>query len=734
MATRTEEISGPNKRVRTPTVLQLEAVECGAACLGMILGFHGRIEPLAKLRQNCGVSRDGSNAANLLRAARLYGMEASGVKASISALRNQQLPCILFWDFNHFVVLEGFKADNVYINDPAMGHRVIPLGDFERSFTGVALTMQPGEDFKKGGKKPSLSRAVRERLAGSALPIAFCVFIGFLMVIPGILFPVLLQVFLDEIILEGRKDWARPVMMALFFSILLSIGLKYLQLNSLRRLRLNLTIKLSSQFFWHLLKLPNEFYVQRFAGEVASRSQLNQDLASDLSGRLAQTVIDVAMAILYLTVMLYYDVLLTCIGISFAMVNFIILRWISASRVEASMRVLQEFGKAEGYALAGLQGMETLKASGLEAGFFEKWSGYYSKAINAQQNLQVSNILLNTLPVMLNSIATVLVIIIGGFRVIDGFMTIGMLVAFQSLMSSFLSPVGNLLDLGAMTQEMRGDLDRVDDVLKYPVEHVSVETAQSQHKNGTTFLSGDVRLEDITFGYNPLEPPFLEGINLHIKPGDRVALVGGSGSGKSTLAKLISGELTPWSGEIYFDGISRADLPRSLFVNSFSFISQEIQLFSGTVRDNLTLWDSTVPDIDLQQACEDAAILDTITELPGGFDSKLIEGGDNLSGGQRQRLEIARTLVTNPTILILDEATSALDTETERVVLERMRMRGCSSIFVSHRLSTVRDCTEIVVLKQGKVIERGTHEELFNADGEYAELLKLDDQFKEKGA
>jgi len=734
VATRTEEISGPNKRVRTPTVLQLEAVECGAACLGMILGFHGRIEPLAKLRQNCGVSRDGSNAANLLRAARLYGMEASGVKASISALRNQQLPCILFWDFNHFVVLEGFKADNVYINDPAMGHRVIPLGDFERSFTGVALTMQPGEDFKKGGKKPSLSRAVRERLAGSALPIAFCVFIGFLMVIPGILFPVLLQVFLDEIILEGRKDWARPVMMALFFSILLSIGLKYLQLNSLRRLRLNLTIKLSSQFFWHLLKLPNEFYVQRFAGEVASRSQLNQDLASDLSGRLAQTVIDVAMAILYLTVMLYYDVLLTCIGISFAMVNFIILRWISASRVEASMRVLQEFGKAEGYALAGLQGMETLKASGLEAGFFEKWSGYYSKAINAQQNLQVSNILLNTLPVMLNSIATVLVIIIGGFRVIDGFMTIGMLVAFQSLMSSFLSPVGNLLDLGAMTQEMRGDLDRVDDVLKYPVEHVSVETAQSQHKNGTTFLSGDVRLEDITFGYNPLEPPFLEGINLHIKPGDRVALVGGSGSGKSTLAKLISGELTPWSGEIYFDGISRADLPRSLFVNSFSFISQEIQLFSGTVRDNLTLWDSTVPDIDLQQACEDAAILDTITELPGGFDSKLIEGGDNLSGGQRQRLEIARTLVTNPTILILDEATSALDTETERVVLERMRMRGCSSIFVSHRLSTVRDCTEIVVLKQGKVIERGTHEELFNADGEYAELLKLDDQFKEKGA
>ena len=725
---------GDSKRVRTPTVLQLEAVECGAASLAMILGFYGRIEPLAKLRQNCGVSRDGSKAANVLRAARKYGLEANGLKASIAALRRQQMPCILFWEFNHFVVLEGFKKDNAYINDPAMGHRVIPLADFERSFTGVALVMQPGEDFKKGGKKPSLLRAVADRLVGSSVPIAFCILIGFLMVIPGIMFPVLLQVFLDEIILEGRTGWAKPIMIAIGSAILLSIGLKYLQLNSLRRLRLNLTIKLSSQFLWHLLKLPNEFYVQRFAGEVASRSQLNQDLASDLSGRLAQTVIDVAMAALYLTVMLYYDVLLTCIGICFAVFNFIILRWISGSRIESSMRVLQEFGKAEGSAMAGLQGMETIKASGLESGFYEKWSGYYSKAINAQQKLQVSSILLNTMPALLSSIATILVIIVGGFRVVDGFMTIGMLVAFQSLMTSFLGPVENLLDLGSVTQEMRGDLDRIDDVLKYPVENQNEKETDENSSHGKTFLSGEVLLEDISFGYNPLDPPLIEGLNLHIKPGDRVALVGGSGSGKSTLAKIISGELKPWSGKIYFDGIPSDELPRSLFVNSFSFISQEILLFSGTVRDNLTLWDSTIPDIDLHQACEDAAILDTVTALPGGFDSKLIEGGNNLSGGQRQRLEIARTLVTNPTILILDEATSALDTETERVVLDRMRMRGCSSIFVSHRLSTIRDCTEIVVLEQGKVVERGSNEDLFKANGAYSELLKLDDQFKEQSA
>ena len=654
---------GPGKRVKTPTVLQLEAVECGAASLAMILGYHGRIEPLAKLRQNCGVSRDGSKAANILRAARRYGLEANGIKASVDALRNLQMPCILFWEFNHFVVLEGFKKDRVYINDPAMGHRVISIGDFERSFTGVALAMQPGDQFEKGGKKPSLIGAVAERLAGSALPVVFCIFVGFLMVIPGIMFPVLLQVFLDEIILEGRVDWARPVMMAMFAAILLGLALRYLQMNSLRRLRLNLTIKLSSQFLWHLLQLPNEFYVQRFAGEVASRSRLNEELASDISGRLAQTAIDVVMAGLYLTVMLYYDVLLTCVGLCVALLNFILLRWISASRIEASMRVLQEFGKAEGTAMAGLKGMETIKASGLESGFYEKWSGYYSKAINAQQNLQVSNVLLSTMPTLLSALATVLVIIVGGFRVIDGFMTIGMLVAFQSLMGSFLGPVENLLDLGTVSQEMRGDLDRIDDVMKYPFERAALEMADSDEQEGEkVFLSGDIRLENVSFGYNPLEPPMLEDMNMHIKPGDRVALVGGSGSGKSTLAKLISGELVPWSGEIYFDGVPLSELPRNQFVNSFSFISQEILLFSGTVRDNLTLWDSTVPESDLFQACEDAAILETITALPGGFDAELIEGGNNLSGGQRQRLEIARTLVPNPTILILDEATSALDT------------------------------------------------------------------------
>ncbi len=722
------------KRVKTPTVLQMEAVECGAASLAMILGYHGRIEPLARLREECGVSRDGSKAANVLRAARRYGLEAHGLRADTEALRAVQMPCILFWDFNHFVVLEGFKKDRAYINDPAMGHRVIPIEDFERSFTGVVLVMQPGEEFEKGGKRPSLFRAIRERLAGSSMPIIFCILIGFLLVIPGILFPVLMQVFLDEIILESRTSWARPIIFAMIFAIALNVGLKYLQMTSLRRLRLNLTIRLSSQFFWHLLQLPNEFYVQRFAGEVANRSQLNQDIANNISGRLAQTAIDVVMAVLYLAVMLYYDVLLTGIGLCVAVLNFMILRWISESRIEASMRVLQEFGKARGTAMAGLQGMETIKASGLETGFYEKWSGYYSKAINAQQNLQVSNTMLVALPNLLSTIATLLVIIVGGFRVIDGALTIGMLVAFQSLMNSFLAPVKNLLDLGSEIQEMRGDLDRVDDVLKYPFKDPKTDAPIRNDDDEKVFLKGDIRLENVTFGYNVLEPPLLENLNIHIKPGDRVALVGGSGSGKSTLAKLISGELQPWSGTIYFDGIPLDELPRNLFVNSFSFISQEIMLFSGSVRDNLTLWDSTVPEEDIVQACEDAAILDTVIGLQGGFDCELLEGGNNLSGGQRQRLEIARTLVPNPTILILDEATSALDTETERVVLDRMRMRGCSSIFVSHRLSTIRDCTEIIVLEYGKVVERGNHDELWNKDGAYAQLLKLDDEFSEAEA
>ena len=712
-------------RAHTPTVLQMEAVECGAACLGMVLGYHERIVPPATLRQDCGVSRDGSKASNVLKGARRYGMLAKGFSKSAGALRKLKPPFIIFWNFNHFVVVEGFGDGRVFLNDPATGHRTVSDADFEKSFTGVVLVMEPGPDFRKGGSRPSVVDAISKRLEGSYAGLVYCIVAGFLLVIPGLAIPAFSQIFIDHIFVAQRIDWLRPLILAMIITLLLQSVLRFMQLRYLRRLMIALSVKLSSRFTWHMLRLPAMFYAQRFPGEVANRSQLNEKLAGVLSGQLAQSVIGVVMMIFYAALMLYYDPVLTAIGVTFAVVNIGVLRWISANRVEANMRVLQEYGKAQGVAMAALQGMETLKSAGLESGFFSKWSGYYAKATNARQDLELSNQTLQVLPSFLTSLTAVLMIIVGGYRIINGQLSIGMLVAIQALMTGFMAPLNGLMQLGGTFQELQGDLNRVDDVLAHPIEEDSPAVEMVEDDGSKVVrLKGYVDLSGVTFGYSPLEAPLFEDFSLSVRPGQRIALVGGSGSGKTTITKLISGEYEPWEGAVTFDETRRNQVPRDVLVNSFATVAQDIFLFDGTVRDNLTMWDSTVPERNLIRACEDAAIHETILELPGGYDGVLLEGGGNLSGGQRQRLEIARALVNNPSILILDEATSALDAETENVVIERLRMRGCSCIVVSHRLSTIRDCDEILVLEKGKVVERGTHDALWNLDGHYAQLIR----------
>lgn len=692
----------------------------------MILAYHGRTVPLATLRQECGVSRDGSKASNVLKAARRYRMVAKGFSKSVESLRKLQSPYIIFWNFNHFVVVEGFGDGVVFLNDPAIGHRTIDNSEFETSFTGVVLVLEPGPDFEKGGRRPSVIAALKDRLASSYEALVYCVAAGFLLVIPGLVLPAFSQIFLDEIFVAQRTDWLRPMLVAMACAVVLQAILKFVQLRYLRRLMIALSIRMSGRFMWHLLQLPAMFYEQRFPGEVANRSRLNDKLAEVLSGRLADAAIGVVMMVFYAGLMFFYDAVLTSIGIAFALANIVALRWISGQRVEANMRVLQEYGKAQGAAVAGLQSMETTKSSGLETSFFSRWSGHYSKATNAGQQLQLSNQSLSVLPTFLNSLAGVLLVIVGGYRIIEGDLTVGMLVAIQSLMGSFMAPVNMLMGLGGTLQEMAGDLNRVNDVLDYPAEPSAPEHSDllDENQEPVTRLKGYVDIRNVTFGYSPLEAPLLDDFSVSIRPGQRVALVGRSGSGKTTITKLISGEYTPWKGEVCFDGIPRQEVPRPILVNSFATVAQDIFLFDGTVRDNLTMWDPTVPEQSLVRAAEDAAIHDTILGLAGGYDSELLEGGQNLSGGQRQRLEIARALVNSPSILILDEATSALDSETENVVIERLRMRGCAAIVVSHRLSTIRDCDEIIVLEKGKVVERGTHDELWEMGGHYAALIR----------
>lgn len=719
-----------SKRVKTPTVLQMEAVECGAAALGIMLGYYKRIVPLAELRRECGVSRDGSKASNILKAARNYGFQAKGFKKELDQLPNLCPPYIVFWNFNHFLVVEGFGNKSIYLNDPASGPRKVSRQEFDEGYTGVVLVMEPDQEFQQGGRKPSLTLSLWSRLQNATGALIYCMVAGFILTIVGLAVPVFSQIFVDEILVQQRYHWLRPLLLAMAIATVLQGSLTLLRLRYLRRLKVKLSVGMSSRFLWHILRLPVGFYAQRFAGEISNRTSLNDQVADVLSGKLATTAIDTVMVIFYALVMLQYDRVLTLVVASFAAVNVLTLQWISRQRVDANQRLIQEYGKAAGASIAALQSIETLKASGLESDFFSRWSGYYTKAINSQQELGVTNQTFSILPTLLSALSSMALLVVGGLRVMDGHLSIGMLIAFQGLMQSFLLPVNNLVNFGSTLQEMEGNLIRLDDVLDNPIDGAGgagEEKISLSPSSPLPRLQGYVELENVTFGYSRLDPPLIENFSLSVKPGGRVALVGGSGSGKSTIAKLVSGLYEPWEGEICFDGQPRNQIPQSILTNSVALVEQDILMFGGTVRENLTLWDTTVPDKNLVRASKDAAIDDVIFSMSGGFDAELIEGAANLSGGQRQRLEIARALVNNPSILIMDEATSALDSETEKIIDQNLRRRGCTCLIVAHRLSTIRDCDEIIVLEHGRVVQRGTHEELWQVEGVYSRLISSEE-------
>ncbi|MHB8916478.1 MAG: NHLP family bacteriocin export ABC transporter peptidase/permease/ATPase subunit [Desulfocucumaceae bacterium] len=713
----------PEQRVKVPTVLQMEAVECGAASLAMILAYWGRYVPLEELRLACGVSRDGSKASNVMKAARRYGLEAKGYRKEPDSLKEMQLPVIIHWNFNHFLVLEGFQGGKAFLNDPGMGPRMVSEEEFDQSFTGVVMAFKPGPDFVKGGEKPSIVSALKKRIKGSETALTYVILVGLALVVPGLLIPVFSKIFVDDILLANRQSWLVPLLLGMGLTGLLRGILTWIQKYYLLRLQTKIALTTSGQFMWHVLRLPVEFFNQRSAGDISSRMQSNDKVAVLLSGQLASNALNLVMIVFYFILMVQYSLLLSLAGAVTAAVNMFYLRHVSQKRVDLNRMLQQDRGKIMGAAMSGLQVIETLKATGSESDFFSKWSGYQAKALNAEQQIGVTNQYLSAIPVFLSAITNTVVLVMGGFIILNGGMTIGGLVAFQSLMISFMTPVTGLVGLGGQLQEIEADMNRLDDVLNYPVDDQARDKDEDRPAGTQTKLSGHVELKDISFGYSPLDPPLVEDFNLVLKPGQRVALVGGSGSGKSTVAKLITGLYKPWSGEILFDGRARQDIPRLVMTGSLAVVDQDISMFRGTIRENITLWDETVSEIDLVRAAKDACIHDDITSRPGGYDSMLDEGGGNFSGGQRQRLEIARALAGNPSILVMDEATSALDPLTEKLVDENIRRRGCTCVIVAHRLSTIRDCDEIIVLERGKIVQRGSHEELMKTGGYYADLI-----------
>ena len=710
-----------NRRV-TPSVLQMEAVECGAASLSMILRYFGRY-----LSLDCDVSRDGSSASNILRAARLNGLEARGFKKEVDALYGTEMPVIIHWNFNHFLVLEGLDDKKAYLNDPAAGHRTVTLKEFGEAFTGVVLTFEPSVTFEKEGKKSELVGLLKERLSPHSKAMTFILAIGFLLVIPGIILPTFTKVFVDDILVRGADDWLWPLIAGMGMTVGVKMWLEHLKLKYLLRTRSKVDLVTSSAFFWHLLSLPVNFFAQRHAGEISSRVAINSKVAQLITGRLANNFMDVVTIVFFAIVMFIFDVQLTLIGIFLAGLNVLALRYFGKKRKEVYLRFSIESGQLSGVSMAGLQTIETIKATGRENDFFTRWSGHHTKMLNAQQNLGVLSNMLTAIPRLISSLITTTILCIGAWKIMEGELTIGMLVAFQGLMGNFVRPVESLVNLGGQLQETEGDMSRLQDILNTE-EDKQVSRAKKMKETDYSMygqkLEGYVEFKNVTFGYSRLAEPLIKDFSLSIKPGERIALVGGSGSGKSTLAKLLAGLYEPTKGKILLDGVPRNKWARQIINNSLAMVDQDIFLFEGSGREVLTLWDGTIPDQQIIKAAKDACIHDVISGKKNGYDFHFVEGGKNFSGGQRQRVEIARALVGNPSILILDEATSALDPPTEKIVYDNIKKRRCSVIVVAHRLSTIRDCDEIIVLDKGQIVERGTHAELLKLEGTYYHLIK----------
>lgn len=712
-----------NSVAKVPVVMQMEALECGAACLTMVLAYYEKWIPLEQVRYDCGVSRDGSNAKNILKAARSYGLNAKGYRFELESLKkNGTFPCIIHWDFNHFVVLNGFKKNKAILNDPAKGTYSVSMETFDKSFTGICLLFEPSESFQPGGKPKSVIQFAKSRLKGTGSVVAFVILTTIISSLLGIIRPAFSRIFLDRLLTGQNPEWLYPFIIALSAITAIELLVSFISIGVNHRIDGKMSSYGSTSFMWKVLQLPMEFFSQRMAGDIQQRQSTNASISGTLVNTIAPLALNAVMMIFYLVVMLRYSVLLTAVGLCSILLNLVMGQIISRKRINITRVQMRDSGKLAGATVAGIEMIETIKASGAENGYFEKWSGYQASVNTQKMKFTNLNQYLGLIPSLVSSLTSTAVLAIGVFLTIQGKFTIGMIMAFQGYMSSFTSPALSLISAGQGIQEMRTEMERIEDVMQYPSD-VNYENESWDENKEYDKLSGLVEMRNVTFGYSRLSEPLIENFNLTLKPGSRVAFVGSSGCGKSTLAKLISGLYQPWSGEILFDGKSINQIDHSVFTGSLAVVDQDIILFEDTIANNIKMWDSSIEDFEMIMAARDAHLHEDIMQREGGYQYKITEGGKDFSGGQRQRMEIARVLAQDPTIIILDEATSALDAKTEYEVINSIKDRGITCIVVAHRLSTIRDCDEIIVLDNGKVIDRGTHEELYARGGLYTELV-----------
>ena len=727
MSKSAKKIKEPVKKgvAKVPVIMQMEALECGAACLTMVLAYYDKWVPLERVRVDCGVSRDGSNAGNVLKAARFYGLEADGYKLEVQTLmEHAAFPCIIHWNFNHFVVLDGFKGKKAILNDPARGRVEVTMEEFDESFTGICLLFSPGESFVPEGKPKSVLAFAAKRLKGAEPAIVFVVLTTVISSLFGVISPGFYQVFMDRLLTGRNPNWAFPFLVLLSIFTALQIFVSWINVVYSMRINGKLAIVGNSSFMWKILRLPMEFFSQRMAGDIQSRQNSNTEVASNLVNTFAPLALNTAMMFFYLVIMIRMSIPMTIVGMISVLINALFSRYISEKRINVARVQVRDSGKLTGTTIAGIEMIESIKASGSETGFFGRWAGYQASVNTQDVKFSQMNEYLGLLPQIVSTVTDVLVLCMGIALAMRGQFTPGMISQFGIYMKQFLAPADQLIATGQTIQELRTEMERIEDVMEYRTDELS-DNEVSADTGDVSFakLSGRVEMKDVTFGYSPLGKPLIQNFSMTLEPGRSIAFVGASGSGKSTLAKLLSGLYKPWSGEILFDGKPIIDIDKAVFRGSLAVVDQDITLFEDTIANNIKMWDTTIENYEMILAARDAQIHDKILEREGGYEYKIRENGSDFSGGERQRLEIARVLAQDPTIVIMDEATSALDARTEYNVVKSIRDRGVTTIVIAHRLSTIRDCDEIIVMDHGLVTERGTHEELIALGGMYTDLV-----------